>query len=148
MKDELKIKGEVSILVTDKDGKVKEERKINNLITNSGLAHITSRLLGTSQDSMGYIGLGTGTNAAGASDTTISTPLGSREAVDSASANVGVLTLTATFEANDVVGAITEAGIFNASSGGDMLARTTFAAVNTSATDTLAITWVVTISVS
>jgi len=42
---------------------------------------------------------------------------------------------------------LTEAGIFNASTSGNMLCRTKFDVVNKSATDTLAITWVVTISV-
>jgi flavin-dependent dehydrogenase len=67
--------------------------------------------------------------------------------LDSLTANVGVVTHTSTFEAGDATGAITEAGIFNAASGGQMLARTVFPAVNKSSTDTLAITWVVTISV-
>jgi hypothetical protein len=43
-------------------------------------------------------------------------------------------------------GAISEAGIFNASSGGTMLCRTVFPVVNKQASDTIAITWTITIS--
>ena len=43
-------------------------------------------------------------------------------------------------------GAVTEAGIFNAGSGGTMLCRTTFPAVNKASGDSIAITWVVTVS--
>jgi hypothetical protein len=147
MKEYLKIKGEVALKLTDKDGNVKQELNINNLITNSGLSFITSRMIGTDQNVMAYMAMGSGTTAASAGDTTLGSQLGNREALDSLTANVGVVTHTSTFEAGDATGAITEAGIFNAASGGQMLARTVFPAVNKSSTDTLAITWVVTISV-
>jgi hypothetical protein len=42
------------------------------------------------------------------------------------------------------VGAIQEAGVFNALTAGTMLSRTVFAAVNKTASDTLTITWRVT----
>ena len=43
-------------------------------------------------------------------------------------------------------GAVTEAGIFNASSGGTMLCRTVFAVVNKGADDGMSITWQITVS--
>ena len=43
-------------------------------------------------------------------------------------------------------GAITEAGIFNASSSGTMLCRTVFSVVNKGASDSMTITWTVTVS--
>ena len=48
--------------------------------------------------------------------------------------------------ATDGTGAITEAGIFNASTGGDMFARTKFAVVNKGAADSMTITWTITVS--
>jgi len=51
-----------------------------------------------------------------------------------------------TWAANDGTGAITEAGIFNASSAGDMFARTKFAVVNKGAADSMTITWTITVS--
>jgi hypothetical protein len=52
----------------------------------------------------------------------------------------------ASFPAGTGTGAIVEAGLFNASSGGDMLCRTTFAVVNKGANDSITITWTVTVS--
>jgi len=43
-------------------------------------------------------------------------------------------------------GAVSEAGIFNASSAGDMLARTVFSTINKAAADTLGITWTITVN--
>jgi hypothetical protein len=50
------------------------------------------------------------------------------------------------FEAGDGTGAVTEAGLFNAATGGDMLCRTVFSVVNKAADDTMAITWTITLS--
>ena len=52
------------------------------------------------------------------------------------------------FEAGDATGAVTEAGIFNAASGGDMLCRTVFSVVNKAADDTMSVTWTITLSAS
>ena len=43
-------------------------------------------------------------------------------------------------------GAVVEAGVLNASSGGTLLCRTVFAVVNKGAADTLKITWTVTVA--
>jgi hypothetical protein len=43
-------------------------------------------------------------------------------------------------------GAITEAGILNGSSTGTLLCRTTFPVVNKASSDSIAITWVITVS--
>ena len=60
--------------------------------------------------------------------------------------NNNTITYVATFGAGDGTGAVTEAGLFNASSGGSLLCRTVFSVVNKSSTDSMTITWVVTIS--
>ena len=56
------------------------------------------------------------------------------------------MTYVASFGAGDGTGAITEAGLFNAASGGDMLCRTTFSVVNKGSQDSMTITWEVTVS--
>ena len=48
--------------------------------------------------------------------------------------------------AGEGTGALTEAGIFNASSSGTMLCRTEFSVVNKGASDSMTITWTVTVS--
>jgi hypothetical protein len=53
---------------------------------------------------------------------------------------------TATFGAGEGTGSITECGILSQASGGTMLSRQTFAAVNKTPTDLLVVVWQVTFS--
>lgn len=147
MKDDLKLSGEVTLVLKDSNGNVKQTQTIKNLVVNAGLNFITSRMQNTSKGIMSHMGLGSGTVAAAAGDTDLGSLLGSREGLDTDVVNANTLTYVCTFEAGDATGAVTEAGIFNAASGGDMLCRTVFSAVNKAASDSLAITWVVTLSV-
>jgi len=149
IKESLKLKGDVTLTLTDKNGKLKDKKEIKNLVVNAGLSFITSRMLGTSKAVMSHMALGSGSSAANANDTALGSQVGSREALDSASeTSTGVITFASTFEPGDATGALTEAGIFNASSGGDMLCRTVFSGTVTKAsTDTLAITWSITVAV-
>ena len=147
MKDDLKLSGEVTLVLKDSNGNVKQAQTIKNLVVNAGLNFITSRMQSASKGVMSHMGLGSGTVAAAAGDTDLGSLLGSREALDTDLVSANTLTYVCTFEAGDATGAVTEAGIFNAASGGDMLCRTVFSAVNKAASDSLAITWVVTLSV-
>jgi hypothetical protein len=67
-------------------------------------------------------------------------------ALDSTGVSNNIVTYTATFPAGTGTGALTEAGVFNDSSAGDMLCRTTFSVVNKAAADSMIITWAITIS--
>lgn len=146
IKDTLKLKGELTIVVKDKDGKVKETRNEKNLVVNAGLAYICSRMVGTSATVMSHMAVGSGTTAATGSQTDLVSILGSREPLDSSTASANTVTYTSSFEAGDGTGAVTEAGIFNAATAGTMLCRTTFPVVNKGANDTMAITWTITLS--
>jgi hypothetical protein len=57
-----------------------------------------------------------------------------------------VVTYVASFGAGTGTGAVTEAGILNASSGGTLLCRTEFSVVNKGADDSMSITWTITVS--
>ena len=146
IKDTLKLKGELTIVVKDKDGKVKETRKEKNLVVNAGLTYICSRMTGTSASVMSHMAVGSGTTAATGSQTDLVSILGVRESLDSSTSSSNTVTYTSSFEAGEGTGAVTEAGIFNASTGGTMLCRTTFPVVNKGANDTMAITWTITLS--
>jgi hypothetical protein len=52
----------------------------------------------------------------------------------------------ATFPAGTGTGAVTEAGLFNDGTAGDMLCRTVFSVINKGAADTLGVTWTVTVN--
>lgn len=147
MNDGLKLRGDVALVLRDKNGNVKEERKIKNLIVNTGLNFICDRMK-NDETAMSHMALGSGSTAAAAGDTTLGTQLGSREALDSDTVSSNTITYTSSFEAGDATGAVTEAGIFNATSGGTMLCRTVFAVVNKSADDSLSVTWTITLTAS
>jgi len=144
---EITATGRLSVIVKDSDGKIKEERNINNLVVTTGLGFIASRMKDASATAMGYMAIGTGTTAAAAGDTALGTEL-DRNALSSTTVTGNQIEYVSTWAAGDGTGAITEAGIFNAASSGTMLARTVFAVVNKDANDTLSITWTVSLSAS
>jgi hypothetical protein len=146
--DNLKLRGDVAIVVKDKDGKVKDSREIHNLVVSAGLEYICSRMAGTSANVMTHMAVGSGTTAASAGQTSLVSALGSREALDSTTASSNTITYVSSFEAGEGTGAVTEAGVFNASSGGTMLCRTVFAVVNKDSDDTMSITWTITLTAS
>ena len=144
--ENLKLSGQLSIVVRDKDGNVKEERTEKNLVVTTGLTYIASRMKDATATAMTHMGLGSGTTTEAAGQTDLTTLLGSREALDSTTASSNTIAYVASFEANDATGAVTEAGIFNAASGGTMLCRTKFNVVNKAADDTMAVTWTITLA--
>jgi hypothetical protein len=147
--EKLKMTGDVSLVLRGADGQVKETREIKNLVVNAGLAYVISRMVGTAKAVMSHMALGSGTTAAAAGNTDLESILGSREALDSttiAGSNNEQVVYVASFEPGDATGAVTEAGIFNASTAGDMLCRTVFAVVNKGANDSLTVTWTITLA--
>lgn len=147
--ENLKFSGQVNMVLRDKDGNIKEEREIKNLVVNKGLAFIASRMVGTSKDVMSHMALGSSNTAPAAGHTDVQSILGSRESIDTISivgSNSEKVQYKTTFEQGDATGAIVEAGIFNAATGGDMLCRTTFPVVNKEADDTMAVTWTITLN--
>ena len=104
-------------------------------------------MVGTASDVMSHMELGTGTTAAAVGNTTLEAVIaGSRTALTSGTSSTNVATYVASFPAGTGTGAVTEAGIFNASSGGTMLCRTVFSVVNKGADDAMSITWTITVS--
>jgi hypothetical protein len=145
--DNLKATGKVQIQRFNASGILVEEHNVSNLVVTSGKNYIASKMVATTNTpaSMTHMGIGTGTGTPGASDTTLGTQTG-RVSLSGSTVSTNTITYTATFPAGTGDGAITEAGVFNASTGGTMLCRTTFPVVNKASGDTIAITWVVTVS--
>lgn len=136
----LKMKGK---LVIELNGEVVQE--IDNLVVTVGKNFVASRMVGATPAVMSHMAIGTGATAAAAGDTTLQTEA-ARVALTSGTASTNVATYVATFPAGTGTGAITEAGILNASSGGTLLARTVFSVINKGASDSMTITWTVTAS--
>lgn len=142
--EQIKITGQVSIVVTGEDGQVKDRREIKNLVVTTGKEFIAARMVGTPAE-MSHMALGAGNTAAANGDTALGSELG-RVALATDSATGAIVTYTASFPAGTATGAVVEAGIFNASSGGTMLCRTVFAVVNKGADDAMSVTWAITVS--
>ena len=141
----LKPSGSLRVVVTGKDGSVKEEHEFKNLVVTVGKNFVASRMVGTASAIMSHMAIGSGTTAAAVGDTTLGSELG-RVTLAGAIATGAVATYTATFPAGTGTGAVTEAGLFNAGSAGTMLCRTVFSVVNKGVDDAMSVTWTVTIS--
>ena len=117
----LKLKVRSDIRLYDKNGKLKDSRLVKNLITNDGFDLVADLLgkVGPRPSRLTNLAIGTGTTAATAVDDDLDTEADR---------------VTGTVAARTGTGAITEAGAFNASSGGTMFSRRFFNAVNKSAT--------------
>lgn len=151
-KENLKMKQNVDILLF-RNGKVVAERHIRNLVTTAGKGKASGLLNGATSTAFTYLAVGTGTVAPDADDTTLGT-----EITDSGLARASATcTQTTTSTTNDTAQwvkswsvsgskAVTESGIFDASSSGNLLARQTFSAINVASGDTLQFTWKVQLS--
>jgi hypothetical protein len=157
--DSIKLTGELKLTLTNGEGNVTQEVIVPNTVVTAGKNFISNRMKDTVggghtvKTQMTHMEVGSGgATAVTAADTTLETIItggsGNRTALTTAGGAVtaNAVAYVCTFAAGYGTGAITEAGIFNASSGGDMLARTVFSAINKAAADTLGITWTITVN--
>lgn len=140
LQEGLKLTGKLTIALNDE--KVLE---VDNLVVTTGKNFVASRMKDTTDAAMSHMAIGTGSTAAAAGDTALGSE-SARTALTSTTVTNNEIVYVDNFAAGSGTGAITEAGIFNASSGGTMLCRTVFATVNKGASDSMSITWTVTVS--
>ena len=159
-KNTIEVGGSLSIIVTDAATQtIKQELYVPNLVVTTGKNFIASRMVGTTANVMSHMGIGTDATAEVVGNTGLGAELTvaggytgySRAALSTSSASNNVVTYSANFAANNPSapsgGAVLrEAGIFNASTAGTMLCRTTFPIVTKLPADALTITWTITIS--
>ena len=144
-KDESRALGKLTIEVKDKDGNLKQKQEVKNLVVDTGLDYIASRMKDASATAMSHMAIGTGSTAAAAGNTALGSEA-ARQALTSTTVTSNAVAYVASFAAGTGTGAITEAGILNAASSGTLLCRTVFSVVNKGASDSMTITWTVTIS--
>ena len=142
---ETKATGKLTVEIKDKDGKVKDSREVKNLVVSDGLDFIASRMKDATATAMSHMAIGTGATAAASGDSSLGTEA-ARQALTSTTVNNNAVSYVASFAAGSGTGAITEAGVLNAASGGTLLCRTVFSVVNKGASDSMTITWTITIS--
>ncbi|MHA1773846.1 MAG: hypothetical protein ACTSXO_06935 [Candidatus Heimdallarchaeota archaeon] len=155
-KEKLGLVGWVEIKHRDKEGNLIQEVVTPNCLTNTGFAEVAGLITSdqaSSHTAFDYIAIGTGTTAATATDTQLEAEItdagGARTAatgtLDTVNVSNDTMKLVATFNFTGSK-AVTESGVFNASSGGVMLCRQTFSAINVANGDSLEVTWKVTVA--
>ena len=137
--DDLKLTGALTIAVNDE---IVQETE--NLVVTAGKNWVADRM-NNANTVMTHMAVGTGTTAAAAGNTTLVTE-NDRNALTSTTVTANAVAYVATWAAGDGTAALTEAGLFDAASAGDMLARTVFSVVNKGAADSMIITWTITVS--
>jgi hypothetical protein len=140
LKDDFKLKGRLSIAINDQVVKY-----VDNVVVTDGKEYVASRMKDATSTAMSHMAIGTGSTTAAASDSALGSE-SDRNALTSTTVSGTDVVYVATFGAGEGTGAITEAGIFNASTSGTMLCRTVFSVVNKGASDSMTITWTVTVS--
>lgn len=143
IKDNFETTGELSIVLRDANGNIKEQRHVPNLVVTSGKKFVAQRMKDASTAVMSHMAVGEGNSAPAAGQTALDSEVG-RASLISTVVTDNVVTYTCTFGQGVGTGALTEAGIFNNSSAGNMLSRTTFFVVNKDSVDTLTIVWQIT----
>ena len=144
--EKLKFTGEVTIRrYNEISGELLEEKVIKNLVVTAGINWIIDRLKNTPAI-MSHLAVGTNTAAAAAGNTALGVEL-TRVALTSSTPSAGTTTYIASLPAGTATGALTEAGLFNAPTGGTMMARTVFPVVNKGNNDAISITWAITAAV-
>lgn len=136
------LKENVKIVLRGADGKIKDVREIANTVTTAGKNGAADQILAS--PSLGkptHMAIGTGTPTGTALQTELD-----RNALTSKNRSGAVVTMVGDWAAGDGTGAITEAGIFDAASTGNMHCSQSFSVVNKLAGDTLQITWTLTIA--
>ena len=137
--------GKLTVEIKNDKGIVIETREVKNLVVDNGLDFIASRMKDATATAMSHMAIGTGTTAAAAADSALGSEA-ARNALTSTTVTSNAVAYVASCAAGEGTGAITEAGILNAGSSGTLLCRTVFSVVNKGASDSMTITWTVTIS--
>lgn len=140
LSDDLQMKGHLTIAL---NGETVFD--VPNLVVTTGKNFVASRIKDATAAAMSHMAIGTVSTAAAATDSALGGE-SARVALASTTVTGNVVNYIASFPAGTGTGAITEAGLFNANTVGTMFCRTTFAVVNKGASDSMTITWSVTVS--
>jgi hypothetical protein len=116
-----------------------------NLVVDTGLTYIISRMKESTSAPMSHIAAGTGTVDPVAVNSALGAEIG-RAVITSTVAAGKTIVYSVTFVPGVATGAISEAGIFNDATAGTMLCRTVFPVINKQVADTMSITWTVTLN--
>jgi hypothetical protein len=149
----LQLHGKLDVLLYDEFGKLKDERHFDNLIVDAGFEGVAYRIAPhdgsvTPSAPWNHVAIGIGSTAPAAGNTALVSELARLQ--DTTAAYITTsgkqVQLQVSFGPGQGTGNIAESGLFNAAIGGDMLSRQTFTAISKGASDTLTVTWTITLS--
>ena len=123
VKDRVRIRGRVRVTVRDTEGKLIEQRPwSSNLVTDAGEALFAALMGGESVNPCAYCGVGGGSTPAQETDTALGSELGRIEFTNT-SRTGGAVTFSTFWSIADAPGTWWEIGLFNAPTGGTLIAR-------------------------
>lgn len=139
---------ELRATVTRADGRVEQYGVLSRrVVTDAGVNWLASAFLNTVEpETLNFHDCGTGTTAEAAGQTALVTPYGGARATGTQSTpgSVNIYRSVATINFTSSL-AITEHGIFTASTAGTMFDRSVFAAINVANGDSIQFTWELTL---
>lgn len=147
LREEVDVRGDWDIYKISPDGEVEVVSR-KNLIVAGGYDFICDAIgkAASRPGVMSHLAVGSGTAAAALAQTSLTSEITRISALYAHTAGTKTFKMSATFAPGTGTGAITEAAIFNASSGGTMLNRVTFPVMNKGADDTIVAEFTFTLS--
>ena len=137
----LEVTGRLQVVI---NGKL--EKEFNNLVVDAGKEWVAGMMTNVGTV-MTHMAVGTSTTVASAGQTALVSEL-DRNALTTAGGtlNANTVQFACTWGDGDGEGALTEAGLFDNSAGGNMLARTVFDVINKGSGDVMTIIWTITVA--
>ena len=142
--ENLKLKGRLQITMHRGSGEI-ENYDFKNLVVDAGKTFVAARMVGAASAVMSHMAVGTLNTPPAVSNTSLGVEV-ARQSFDNSGSAGPVVTYSATFGPGVGTGALVEAGIFNASTVGTMLSRVVYPVVNKGASDTMSVTWTITVT--
>lgn len=146
---EVGLKGKYFVTLYGPDGKPKEHRSGDNVVTTVGKEWLASFLASAAAAAATmtakYCAIGSDATGEAAANTALGTEL-ARQTGTVSYVSGGIMQVTATFAAGTGTGTIYEYGLFSSSTGGTLVSRDTEALITKGASDTLAVTYQMTLS--
>lgn len=144
LNSDIKITGKLTIKKFNSKKELIQEVEVPNLIVTAGKQYIANRLTSSSPVIMSHMAIGNQSDAPNLTQTTLVGELG-RVELTSATLSGANIVYVGVFEPTIATGNIVEAAIFNDDISGTMLCRTTFPVISKLASDTIAISWTVSV---
>lgn len=145
----LTLKGKYIVQLYGPNGELKEERVSDNVVCTNGKEFMASFLYSAaaaaSTFTAKYVAIGSDSTAANAANTALGTELSRHTGTVSYVSNQ-IFQVKATFATGSGTGSIYEYGVFTTNTGGTLISRDVDSVITKGASDTLTVTWQLTLS--